>query len=281
MHIDNIIKDIPNLKILEGPFKGGQKSVYKCNINGEINALKFIKVTHSDDTAEIRCEREISTLSICNSPFLIHLGEIPYTEVTKDSTHIIYYSEEWVDGYDLHELIKNGTYLSEDDAKKLAKEMALAINELWKHHKIHRDIKPKNIMYDMQSNRYVLLDLGMVFDSTEETLTKYGILPGTMGYFSPEQFDLSNKRDLDFRSDLFCLGIVLYELLTGVHPFKKYGDSQEKIFNRILREIPEPISKYRSDISSNFEALIFRLLRKRPSERFRSTDLFIQILERI
>ena len=177
-------------------------------------------------------------------------------------------------------VLENGKVLNEDDAKKMAKELSYAIEELWAHNKIHRDIKPKNIMYDKKINRYVLLDLGMVFDSTADALTKYGYLPGTMGYYSPEQFDLSRKSDLDFRSDMFCLGIVLYQVITGEHPFIKNGDNQDDVFKRILNQTPEPITNYRSDISLNFEKIIFRLLKKRPSERFRNMKVFRQFLER-
>ena len=280
MQIDELIKKMVGVSVLDGPLTGGQKAVYKCEINGQINAVKFIKSKMAGDEGEIRCEREIEALSICDSPYLIRLGEIPYTEECDGAGHIIYYSEEWIDGYDLHDILKSGNVLIEDDAKKLAKEMSYAIEELWIHNKIHRDIKPKNIMYDIKNNRYVLLDLGMVFDSTADTLTKYGFLPGTMGYYSPEQFDLSRKNDLDFRSDLFCLGIVLYQLLTGEHPFVKAGNHPDEVFRKIRTEMPRPISDYRSDITTGFETLIFRLLRKRPSERFRNMQVFRQFLER-
>lgn len=83
MEIKEIIEKIPDIKVLSGPFQGGQKEVYKCEINGKENALKFIKSTVAGDEGEIRCEREINTLSMCNSKHLIKLGEIPYTEVSE------------------------------------------------------------------------------------------------------------------------------------------------------------------------------------------------------
>ena len=273
MEIKKIIEKITDIKILAGPFQGGQKEVYKCEINGKENALKFIKSTVAGDEGEIRCEREINTLSICNSKHLIKLGEIPYTEVSEGSNHIVYYSEEWVQGYELYSLLSGNNLLSEEFAKKLAIEISFAIEELWKHNKIHRDIKPLNIMYDECNDRFVLLDLGMVFDSAEDALTRYGCIPGTVGYFSPEQFDLSRKNDLDFRSDLFCLGIVLYQMLTGIHPFIKKGDTNQDVFTKIKTLTPPSIREYRSDISMEFEKVIFRLLRKRPSERYRNTKL--------
>lgn len=273
MKIEEIIKKNPNIKILAGPYIGGQKEVYKCEINGKKNALKFIKSSVAGDEGEIRCEREISTLSICNSNYLIKLGEIPYTEVFDGNNHIVYYSEEWVEGYELYSLLSKGKLLNEKCAKKLAMEMSFAIEELWKHNKIHRDIKPLNIMYDECNDRFVLLDLGMVFDSEEDALTRCGYLPGTLGYYSPEQFDLARKNDLDFRSDLFCLGIVLYQMLTGIHPFKDKDDTNQDVFTKIKTFTPLEIGAYRSDISGEFEKVIFRLLRKRPSERYRNMKI--------
>lgn len=279
MKIEEIIKNNPNIKIISGPFQGGQKEVYKCEVNGKENALKFIKSTAAGDEGEIRCEREINTLLICNSKYLIQLGEIPYTEISDGSNHMVYYSEEWVNGYDLYSLLSKGELLNEDSAKKLAIDISYAIEELWKHNKIHRDIKPLNIMYDESNERFVLLDLGMVFDSAEDALTRYGCIPGTIGYFSPEEFDLSRKNDLDFRSDLFCLGIVLYQMLTGIHPFIKSGDTNQEVFKKIKTLNPPLIREYRSDISEEFEKVVFRLLRKRPSERFKNTKLLRDKIE--
>lgn len=271
MNIEEIIKNNVDINIISGPYKGGQKEVYKCEVNGKENALKFIRSTVAGDEGEIRCEREINTLSVCDSKYLIKLGEIPYTEVSEGSNHIVYYSEEWVNGYELYSLLSKGEVLTEELAKKLAIEISFAIEELWKHNKIHRDIKPLNIMYDEINERFVLLDLGMVFDSAEDALTRYGCIPGTIGYFSPEEFDLSRKSDLDFRSDLFCLGIVLYQMLTGVHPFIEKGDTNQDVFTKIKTLTPSSIRTYRSDISEEFEKVVFRLLRKRPSERYRNT----------
>lgn len=277
---EEIIDTLENVEVLEGPFEGGQKKVYKCKINNKINALKFIRSSKAGDAGEIRCVREIETLKACNSDFLIKIGEIPYFEQSIDDGHLIYYSEEWIDGYTLYKPLEEKNLFDEKQIMKMAREMSYAIEELWKHNKVHRDIKPMNIMYDEINDRYVLLDLGMIFDSTEVSLTKYGYLVGTKGYYSPEQFDLSRKADLDFRSDLFCLGIVMYQLLTGKHPFIDSGDDNDLIFYKIRKITPTKISNYRKDISPKLEGTIFRLLRKRPSERFRSCEIFRKFLER-
>lgn len=138
MEIKEIIEKIPDIKVLSGPFQGGQKEVYKCEINGKENALKFIKSTVAGDEGEIRCEREINTLSMCNSKHLIKLGEIPYTEVSEGSNHIVYYSEEWVQGYELYSLLSGNKLLTEAFAKKLAIEISFAIEQIY--HYIHHTL---------------------------------------------------------------------------------------------------------------------------------------------
>lgn len=124
MEIKEIIDSLKEVQVLSGPFEGGQKSVYKCLINGKNNALKFIKSTKNGDEGNIRCEREISTLALCNSDYLIKLGEIPYTEVIEEDEHIIYYSEEWIEGKSLFSLLKDGKKFTEADIRKIGIELS-------------------------------------------------------------------------------------------------------------------------------------------------------------
>lgn len=136
-------------------------------------------------------------------------------------------------------------------------------------------------MYDQSNNRFVLLDMGMVYDAHYDTLTKFGFLPGTMGYYSPEQFELTKKKDLDFRSDLFCLGVVMYEAITGHHPFKKNGLTQDQVFYNIIHGQQIAISDLVENISDEFVNIVNRLLRKRPSERYRTVSSFREKLREI
>lgn len=283
---DDISILLPEVKVIGNKLTGGQKTVFQVLINNKKNALKFIihnndennedEISEEDTSEEdTRCYREVETLRLCNSPYLIRLGEIPLTYKEYKNQKILYYSEEWIDGYNLLEYIKlNGGTLDEQVVVKLGIDLSYAIEELWKYNKVHRDIKPKNIMYDQCNNRFVLLDMGMVYDSEYSTLTKFGFLPGTMGYYSPEQFDYTKKKDLDFRSDLFCLGVVMYEAITGQHPFKKRSSTKEMVFNNILHGQYIPIRQMVENVSDEFENIIYRLLRKRPSERYNSVSNF-------
>ena len=214
--------------------------------------------------------------------YLIRLGEIALTYKDHNNHKILYYSEEWIDGYNLSEYINsNGGTLSEQVVIKIGIDISYAIEELWKYNKIHRDIKPNNIMYDQRNNRFVLLDMGMVYDAHYDTLTKFGFLPGTMGYYSPEQFDLTKKKDLDFRSDLFCLGVVMYETITGHHPFKRNGLTQDQVFYNIIHGQQIAISDLVENISDEFASIVNRLLRKRPSERYKTVSSFREKLKEL
>ena len=214
--------------------------------------------------------------------YLIRLGEIALTYKDHNNHKILYYSEVWIDGYNLSEYINsNGGTLSEQVVIKIGIDISYAIEELWKYNKIHRDIKPNNIMYDQRNNRFVLLDMGMVYDAHYDTLTKFGFLPGTMGYYSPEQFDLTKKKDLDFRSDLFCLGVVMYETITGHHPFKRNGLTQDQVFYNIIHGQQIAISDLVENISDEFASIVNRLLRKRPSERYKTVSSFREKLKEL
>lgn len=274
---------LPDVEIIGDKLKGGQKIVFQIVINNKKNALKFILHDNNDGGEEdTRCYREVETLQLCNSPYLIRLGEIPLTYKDHNNQKILYYSEEWIDGYNLSEYINsNGGTLSEQVVIKIGVDISYAIEELWKYNKIHRDIKPNNIMYDQSNNRFVLLDMGMVYDAHYDTLTKFGFLPGTMGYYSPEQFELTKKKDLDFRSDLFCLGVVMYEAITGHHPFKKNGLTQDQVFYNIIHGQQIAISDLVENISDEFVNIVNRLLRKRPSERYRTVSSFREKLREI
>jgi serine/threonine-protein kinase len=185
--------------------------------------------------------------------------------------NLLYFSEEWVDGQDL-----KGTKLDATNVKNLGSQISYAVEELWSYNIVHRDIKPGNIIYDEISHIYILLDMGIALDLDDKSLTKLGI-PGTAPYLSPEQLTLT-KRHLDFRSDLFSLGTVMYVCLTGVHPFYRSGMTQEEIIRSILTHTPASPSTIDNSIPRSLDVIIMRLLSKQPNQRYRSCNQFRQNL---
>ena len=128
---------------------------------------------------------------------------------------------------------------------------------------------------------FVLLDMGLVFDLEDRSLTPYGFMVGTPRYFSPEQLDLGRKRQMDFRSDLFSLGVVLYEAGTSYHPFYSEHFADSDLFHRILSHYPDPPMDHRSDLPGSLNEVVMRLLGKEPHLRYRSCEYLTVLLRSI
>lgn len=279
---------VPNCRVSGSPIKGGQKIVFPCEINGKMFAIKFMATSaynvscgevddgelSVEDEVLSRAHREVSIMSRCSCPYLIKLGPVLLSQIEYNGQHLLFFSEEWVDGNNL----KN-CRLDMNEVKNLGLQISCAIEELWSLQKVHRDIKPGNIIYNRKNNTFILLDMGFAFDVDDKSLTKFGYIPGTVQYLSPDQLNYSKKRELDFRSDLFSLGVVMYETFTGVHPFYRRGMTEEEVIRNILLLNPPPPSAVDSSLSKNLDGIIMRLLSKQPNQRFRSCLRFRQLLE--
>lgn len=264
---------------------GGQKLVFPCRIDGQVYALKFLLVeeetTEEQDDSEVvaRARREFAIMDACHSPFLVKAGPIPLQRVQYNGQDIIYFSEEWIQGEDLARRLRTTGQFEIADIVTLGLHISTAIEELWSRNLVHRDIKPGNIMHCSVSGGYRLLDMGYAFDHADKSLSAVGSIPGTLIYLSPEQCQIQLKRSLDFRSDLFCLGVVMYECCTGTHPFYKKGMTDGQIAYSILRVDPKHPSDIRNVIPEWLDQVIMRLLAKRPHQRFRSCQQFREVLE--
>ena len=285
---------ISNCQVIGKEMRGGQKVVFPCEIDKKKYAIKFILLQdlkygdeESSDSSNIeeirlRAERELSIMKRVSSYNLIKMGTIDLTHTEYDGQDLLYYSEEWVDGKDLSTILRENVVLSVEDVMRLGIDIANAIGKIWEETKVvHRDIKPQNIIQRSEDGSYVLLDLGMAFDLEDKSLTKMGYIPGTKLYFSPEQLDWKRKRDIDFRSDLFSLGVVMYQAITGSHPFYKSGMDDNELFQRIIYENPIQPMLIRSNIPQEANDIIMRLLSKVPNARYRKVSLLINKLSEL
>lgn len=279
--VNGAIASVANAKEIG---RGGQKIVFSCRIDGEDYAIKFIKCPDELENPEdeegeefepeviTRAKREIDTMRLCTSEHMVKLGPIGLEFVEIDRQKLAYYTEELIEGTDLKVILDSKSTLPPDELVRLGLHVCDAIKCLWDIGKVHRDIKPGNIMQRAEGG-YVLLDAGLAFDVTGESLSG-GFTVGTRKYFSPEQFDYSSRRSsLDFRSDMFSLGVTLYELATGVHPFYTRGNSSETFFNNVTSEPPKPISELVGGFPEKLESVILRMLGKSPHLRYRKCDL--------
>ncbi len=278
--VQDILQNASNIHLHDS---GAQKIVFSANINNEKYAIKFMRpdMPSSEESDEeylddvtARAQREVETMQQCSTQYLVKMGPIGLRTVEVNGESLIYFSEEFIEGKNLKQYYQETGNFSNQELVKLALHISIAIDKIWQFSKIHRDIKPGNIMRRDSNGVFILLDMGLVFDLQDESLSLGPV--GTPRYFSPEQMNFSNRRTvMNFRSDLFSLGIVLYEMATGKHPFAP-GTSTTTwdVLNNILNMNPEPPITHCPDLSPKLNEIILRLLAKRPALRYRSINIF-------
>ena len=243
-------------------------AVYKVR-DAHLDRLAALKVLPHDKMADPERKRRFSqearAASALNHPNIITIYDIG----SDDGVDFI--AMEYVEGRTLEALLASGP-LRIADALKYARQMADGLAVAHAAGILHRDLKPANIM--VRENGLVkLLDFGLAkltdageigeSDATRSLgLTRAGTVMGTAAYMSPEQ---AEGKKLDFRSDIFSFGVVLYEMLAGKRAFA--GDSQASVIASLLRDDPTPIADLRADAPSELERIVERCLRKDPDRR--------------
>lgn len=278
---------------------GGQKRVFKCEHEDKTWALPLILVSDSPDvtldgddsgfglTSDqviARLRREVGIMRKCESPHLVKMGLIDPTPIEIDNLSILYFLEEYIDGHDLKHIMAQGP-MSFDEIVDVGVHVTKAIDALWNcdpsQQIIHRDLKPANVMRRGSTGEYVVLDVGLAFDLLDESISHPGQVPGTALYFTPDQLDQTKKRQMDFRTDMFALGVILYEATTGQHPFYSVGMSTMDLFKSILHAKPKPVSDLRPDTPKELEDVIVRLLAKKSHLRYRTCETLLKAFDRI
>jgi len=197
---------------------------------------------------------------------LDHPNIVRVTDLIEENEQL-YIVMQFVDGQNLKEILDKQGPLSSHQAVPLFMQACEALIYLHQHDIIHRDIKPENMMLEQQTNILKLVDFGIVKPldpALEKSLTSTSRIAGTPKYMSPEQ--LLNDR-IDQRSDLFSLGISLFEVLTGTHPFEGQGIS---VMRAILEKPPTRMIDVKADIDSQLEKICQKLLAKTREQRYQS-----------
>jgi len=264
---------IGKYKILGTLGKGGMGIVYKGldpDIEREvaIKTIRFDTLTEGVEKEEMltRVIREAKAAGRLNHPNIITIYDVVRDN---DLTYIVM---QYVDGPSLQAMIDSGKSFSPQEIIETLKPIAEALDFAHGGGIIHRDIKPANILID-RSGQPFLADFGVARIETS-TLTQAGTTVGTLSYMSPEQV---KGETVDKRSDIFALGVILYELLAGKKPFG--GDNMSTIVYRIVNEEPRRITEINKDLHGGYESVVRRALAKNPEDRYQRCREMIADLE--
>ena len=259
-------KTISHYKILEKLGQGGMGVVYKAEDTklGRIVALKFLPQAFSfDKEAKKRFVNEAQTASSLQHNNICNIHDIDETEGGK-----IFICMDMYEGETLKAKIERGK-LKIDEAFDIITQVATGLQKAHEKGIIHRDIKPANIF--LKNDGVVkILDFGLAKLSGQSMMTKMGETVGTIAYISPEQ---ARGEEVDQRTDIWSLGVVLFEMLTGNLPFK--SDYEQAMIYSILNESPKKLNDFRSDIPAEMEKVINKCLSKNTSERYQSIEELI------
>ena len=251
-------KTISHYRIIEKLGEGGMGVVYKAEDTKlkRTVALKFLpgELTRDPDAKE-RFIREAQAAAALNHPCICTIYEVG----EHDGQSFI--AMELVEGESLKERIECGP-LPIDDAVSSAVEVGEGLGEAHEKGIVHRDIKPGNIMLTSRGQAKIL-DFGLARLGADMKLTKTDTTLGTVAYMSPEQ---TSGKDVDRRTDIWSLGVVLYEMVAGQRPFA--GDYEAAVAHSILNDAPEPLTARRSNVPLELDRIVGKALAKNPSERY-------------
>ena len=261
MKIGQIVKE--RYEILQVLGEGGMAFVYKARDTQleRFVAIKTLKPNYvNQETFVDRFKREAKTAANLNHPNIVQIFDWGIEEEP-------YFVMEYIEGDTLTSIISKNKTISLSDILFIGAQVSSGLHAAHQKGLVHRDIKPGNIMIT-PDGKVKVTDFGIVSLQNEESdITKTGSVLGTASYISPEQ---AQGKPVSIESDLYSLGTVLYELITGKTPFS--GDSPISTATKHLTEKPEKLSTYRKDLPRGVENAILKLLEKATYDRFKSAE---------
>ncbi len=260
-------------EILELIGEGGMAGVYKarCHLLNRFVAVKILRSEFvSDDEFLKKFEKEAQASASLSHPNIVNVYDVG----TDGDVH--YIVMELVNGITLKQYIQNkATYLSTQEIVQITRQIAMALDHAHSNGIIHRDIKPHNILIT-EDGHIKVADFGIARATTSATIVKTNEAMGSVHYASPEQ---ARGGFIDARSDLYSLGILMFELATGRVPFD--GETPVSIALKHLKEEVVPPSMVNVHVSASLEAVIMKLIQKDVSMRYQSAARLVDDLEMI
>jgi eukaryotic-like serine/threonine-protein kinase len=258
---------------IEAPVaRSGMASIFRA-VDTRDNRVVALKIPHPDMEADPilfdRFQREAGIGERLNHPGVMRV-------FADDKRSRVYMVMEWCNGRLLRQILSEGR-ISQDRAIRIALHVLRALEYIHENGVVHRDLKPENIMVDEQDN-IKLLDFGIAGDTAAKRLTyaNFTATLGTADYISPEQ--VKGKRG-DGRSDIYSMGVILYEMLTGKQPFT--GNSPLEVMNDRLLNDPVPPSVAEPAVSPQLQEVLYRTLERDPKNRYASARDFANDLEHL
>lgn len=250
---------------------GSMGMVYACrhrDLQGQLVAAKVLfNEVASDKVAAARFKNEILA-----SYGVSHPNVVRAYEFIKDGD-LIAYTMEFVGGGDLADRMGRPELLKISEILRLLTQMTAGVQAIHDAGIVHRDLKPENILLTNDGS-VKIADFGIARKTDGPKLTEHGGVVGTLEYVSPEYM---LKSQVDWRSDIYAMGVLAYELIAGEPPFK--GDSAYASISMRLQTDPEPPSKYRSECPAGLDGIVLKALQRDPEERYQSAMEMFQDLQ--
>jgi tetratricopeptide (TPR) repeat protein len=249
---------------------GGMGVVYRAH-DEQLHVPVALKLLRPElaarEDAFARFRQELLLARQVSSPHVVRIHDL----VAHQGRWLI--SMDFIAGASLEKLIDERGPLPVDEALKIARQIALGLGAAAQRKVVHRDLKPANVLVSPALEAYIT-DFGVARSAGVTGITGSGVIVGTPAYLSPEQ---ARAEAVDHRSDLYALGLILYEMLTGKSPFPA-GTPAEMLAQRITRE-PPSLRRERVDAPAWVERLVARLLQLRPARRFQSAEAVVRAID--
>ena len=269
------VRMVGRYEIIEKIGEGAMAAVYRA-YDPSIDRPLAIKFLHANLSADpeyrSRFLREARAAGMLSHPNIVTVFDVGEIEGRP------YIAMELLDGGPLDEKTKSNERFAVADVMKIGSQLASALDFAHSRGIFHRDIKPSNIVLVAGREQIKVTDFGIAHmaASSHSQATRVGTMIGTPHYMSPEQ---AMGQKVDARSDLFSVGVVMYELLTGQRPFN--ADSVVTLVYRIAKEEPRPIESFRNDVPSALRRIVDRCLNKEPNRRYQSGAELVSDLDKL
>ncbi len=267
--MDLIGQTISHYRILEQLGAGGMGTVYKARDLklDRLIALKFLRLELlADEASQQRFQQEARAVSALDHP------NVAVIHAIEEARGQVFISMTYYEGQPLDAYLKDSAPLSLEEASTIARQIADGLHAAHQAGVVHRDIKPANVFLTKDGTAKIL-DFGLAKVQNPTLVTRTDQVVGTAAYMSPEQIQ---SEPVDARTDIFSLGVVLYEMLAGERPFK--GEYAASVSYAIVNEAPLPLAEMRPDLPKPIQEIVGKSLAKEPESRYQSAEEFAAAL---